>query len=65
MPISQCPKCELKFSSRPEMRWHLREDHPAPVTVESEPITITARRSEPAPEPPPRRRKRRWWGRAG
>ena len=28
MPISQCPRCVLKFSTRSEMQWHLREDHP-------------------------------------
>jgi hypothetical protein len=26
----QCPRCELIFSSRPELEDHLREAHPAP-----------------------------------
>ena len=33
MPISQCPKCVLKFSSRSEMQWHFREDHPKPLPL--------------------------------
>jgi hypothetical protein len=23
----QCPKCELRFASRNELAWHLRQDH--------------------------------------
>ncbi|HEU4896936.1 MAG TPA: hypothetical protein VFX88_05100 [Actinomycetota bacterium] len=25
--IMQCPKCQLRFSTRSEVLWHLREDH--------------------------------------
>lgn len=25
--IEQCPRCELRFRSESEMRWHLQEDH--------------------------------------
>jgi hypothetical protein len=63
MAICQCPKCELKFSSRSEMRWHLREDHPSRKPMTSEPVTITVRRPE-SPPPTPRGRRWRWWGRA-
>lgn len=27
--VHQCPKCELRFSFRTELDYHLREDHPA------------------------------------
>lgn len=29
MPTFQCPKCELRFASQPEVDWHVREDHRA------------------------------------
>lgn len=44
MPISQCPRCELKFSSQSEMKWHLREDHPAPARAPEKPMTVTVPR---------------------
>jgi hypothetical protein len=25
--IMQCPKCQLRFSTRGEVLWHLRQDH--------------------------------------
>jgi hypothetical protein len=28
MTVHQCPKCELKFSLKPELDWHCREEHP-------------------------------------
>lgn len=46
---NQCPKCVLKFRSRSEMQWHLREDHPVPRTSSSSPLTIPVSRPEPAP----------------
>ncbi len=60
MPISQCPKCELKFSSRSEMRWHLREDHPQrrPAARPSA-ITVPVRRPEPVRE----EARPSWWAR--
>ena len=39
MPVSQCPKCELKFTYRSEMHWHLREDHPRAKTTAPTPAT--------------------------
>ncbi len=30
MDVHQCPRCELRFISRPELEEHLREVHPAP-----------------------------------
>lgn len=75
MPISQCPRCELKFSSVNEMRWHLREDHPNERAVESTPLTVPVTRrggtltdpdpqdpQDPAPTPPGRRAAL-WWRR--
>lgn len=69
MPISQCPRCELKFSNVNEMRRHLREDRPSERAVESTPLIVpVTRRSgallahpdprdpqDPAPTPPGRR----------
>ncbi len=44
MAISQCPRCELKFSNASEMRWHLREDHPSGRPVQSTPLTVSVQR---------------------
>lgn len=33
----QCPKCELRFTLRTEMEYHLREDHPEPARPEAVP----------------------------
>ena len=73
MPISQCPRCELKFSSVNEMRWHLREDHPSERVVESTPLTVPVTRrggttvTDPDPQDsaptPPGRRAALWWRR--
>jgi hypothetical protein len=41
MIVVQCPRCELKFSSRSEMQSHLREDHPPATRTTSTPDTIT------------------------
>lgn len=65
MPISQCPQCVLKFSTRSEMKWHLREDHPSKKPAESAPMTVPVRRAAPASEASPHRRRgwRHWWRR--
>lgn len=60
MAISQCPKCQLKFTTRSEMQWHLREDHPSP-SVPDAPVTITVPRPEPAA--PRQGALQRLWGR--
>ncbi|MHA3702730.1 hypothetical protein ACXR2U_11155 [Jatrophihabitans sp. YIM 134969] len=28
MSVHQCPKCELRFTLKPELDWHCREEHP-------------------------------------
>lgn len=28
MSVHQCPKCELRFTLRPELEYHCREEHP-------------------------------------
>lgn len=55
MPITQCPRCELRFSHVTEMRWHLREDHPSERKVESTPLTIPVqqRDNRATPDPSP------------
>ena len=60
MPISQCPKCVLKFSSRSEMQWHFREDHPKPLPSTAPPvITIPVSQREPVPDED----RPSWWAR--
>ncbi|QJY51144.1 hypothetical protein [Pseudonocardia broussonetiae] len=74
MPISQCPRCELKFTSVSEMRWHLREDHPRERQIDSTPLTVPVQRSrgpnadDPAEDdtalvPARGSRTARWWRR--
>lgn len=29
----QCPRCSLRFARKTELDWHLREDHPRPVST--------------------------------
>jgi hypothetical protein len=29
MDVHQCPRCELRFLSRPELEDHMREEHPS------------------------------------
>jgi Flp pilus assembly protein TadB len=52
--VHQCPKCELRFSFRTELEYHLKEDHPAPAiphdTTDS-PDTGRAGETSPAPLP--------------
>lgn len=35
--VHQCPKCQLRFSFRTELEYHLREDHRQPQTVDQAP----------------------------
>jgi hypothetical protein len=41
MDVHQCPRCELRFASRPELEDHLREEHPP----------LDADEPDPRPEP--------------
>jgi len=51
LPVSQCPKCELRFGSPSERDLHLREDHSAPVQRQQdpppEPVEETSERTAP------------------
>jgi len=40
LPVSQCPKCELRFGSPSERDLHLREDHRPPLQRQPEPPTV-------------------------
>lgn len=42
--VHQCPKCELRFSFRSELEYHLNADHPVPAAVER----TSAKPAEPA-----------------
>lgn len=44
MDAHQCPRCELRFVTRPELEEHLHEEHGVPRAGE-----------EPEPEPDPDR----------
>lgn len=49
LPVSQCPKCELRFGSPSERDLHLREDHRPPLQRQPEPpATPVEETSEPA-----------------
>lgn len=42
MDVRQCPRCELRFASLPELEDHISEAHPAPIDTDhptSEPDT--------------------------
>jgi hypothetical protein len=39
MPVRQCPRCELRFTSRSELEYHLSNDH-QPPRAEIPPVTI-------------------------
>jgi hypothetical protein len=39
--VHQCPKCELRFSFRSELEYHLREDHPHHPAEENRPSSAT------------------------
>jgi hypothetical protein len=50
LPVSQCPKCELRFGSPSERDLHLREDHRPPLQRHPEPSVAPAEKtSEPVP----------------
>ena len=50
----QCPKCELRFSFRSELAYHLESDHPEPAAVPDAPVKNDARpASEVLPVTPP------------
>jgi hypothetical protein len=34
MTVHHCPKCELTFSFKTELEWHLREEHDAQMPIE-------------------------------
>jgi len=40
LPVSQCPKCELRFGSPSERDLHLREDHRPRLHRHSEPEAV-------------------------
>ena len=46
--VHQCPKCELRFSFRSELEYHLSADHPVPASLAR---TRTQVDEAPAPEP--------------
>lgn len=52
LPVTQCPRCVLRFGSKSEMHQHLRLDHrpaPEPPTAQAAPAETTP--DEPTPEP--------------
>jgi hypothetical protein len=50
----QCPRCELRFTSSAERKWHLDHDHPGAIEEhrEYDPVTIEDP-PEPGQAPPP------------
>ena len=41
--VHQCPKCELRFSFRSELVYHLASDHPEPAAAPDAPVTNEVR----------------------
>lgn len=40
LAVHQCPKCELRFSFRTELEYHLRVDHPVQADVEPAAVKV-------------------------
>jgi len=58
MTAVNCPMCELRFATRTERDWHLRNEHQhahvRPPTNQAAPLTHPAPAGGPEPEPDPR-----------
>jgi hypothetical protein len=49
MTVHHCPQCELTFSFKTELEWHLREEHAPPV--DPWPIRTTTRTAASTNQP--------------
>jgi hypothetical protein len=50
--IHQCPRCELRFSFRTELEYHLSNDHPSPRTPgRAQETGVDSRPNLAAPQP--------------
>ncbi|MCW2724862.1 MAG: hypothetical protein JWN35_1783 [Frankiales bacterium] len=52
MTVHQCPECVLRFATKTELEWHLREEHPTfrhdyPAQVHEHPAPEHIRASSP------------------
>jgi len=53
MTVHNCPLCELRFASRSECEWHLRNEHRHAHTHPVSRADDRAGRPEPVPQPEP------------
>jgi Flp pilus assembly protein TadB len=53
MPVRQCPRCELRFTSRSELEYHLANDHQPPrAAIPPTTVAVVEAPSEdPSPQP--------------